>query len=202
MTAAPRKRAKANTANAAKARDAFAATSGPAALVRVERRGRVMRLRNNGKSLREIAEIVGVSPETVKRDIALAIKDHLQVPVDEHIANSLSRIEGIRAELWRRMLNGDDKAPGDLIKLEQRQSTLLGLDAPSRVTVGVSTEDYAATLAGLMLDMGITPPDALASSLQRPAIGAAPPGPPAANDGVPQEIIDVDFEDTANEPWV
>lgn len=193
---------KSGRANAVKARAKFATTSGPASLARVERRAKVMRLRNGGATLGQIAEAVEVSVETVRRDIELAIKDHLQVPVDEHIAAALSRIEDMRRALWKPMLQGDTKAVSELIKLEQRQAQLLGLDAPTRVSVSASGQDYAAMLAELMLEMGLTPPAALAGAIKHPPQIAAPPGPPAANEGVPPEIIDVDFEDTASEPWV
>lgn len=131
---------------------------------RDQRRVRVMRMYNSGLSRTAIAERLDVSPDTVTKDIKHVLDAHLRTPVQEFVARHLSEQEDLRRAVYANALQGDLDAWDRVLKLQERQAKLLGLDAPQRVVAHVSTEDFAATAATLMREMGMTPPEAISAA--------------------------------------
>jgi len=131
---------------------------------RDQRRVRVMRMYNSGLTMTAIAEKIGVGVGTVDRDIKHVLSEHLRVPTQEYVARHLAEQDDLRRAVFAQALTGDLDAWDRVLRLQERQAKLLGLDAPQRVVAHVSTEDFAATAATLMREMGLTPPDAIESA--------------------------------------
>lgn len=131
------------------------------------RRVRVMRMFNSGMTRTAIADRVGVSASTVRKDIDAMLREYLTVPTEQYVARQLSQIEDLRRAVYANALQGDLDSFDRAVRLMDREAKLLGLDAPARAVVHVSTEDFAATAATLMRDMGMTPPDTIAAAAGR-----------------------------------
>lgn len=162
------------------------------------RRVRVMRMFNSGMTRTAIADRVGVSAGTVTRDIEHMLREYLAVPTEQYVARQLSQIEDLRRAVYANALQGDLDAFDRAVRLMDREAKLLGLDAPSRAVVHVSNEDFAATAATLMREMGMEPPEDVAATARR---RIDPAGEPAANDGVDPVIVDADLEETGDD-WI
>lgn len=144
-------------------------------LERAERRVRVMRMRNSGMTVPAIAARVGVSTGTVDRDIRDTLREALADSLEDRVGAQLSQIDDLRRAVYARALGGDDGAFDRVLKLMERESKLLGLDAPTRVVAHVSTEDFASTAATLLREMGVQPPEAIeAAASQRADLSGSP----------------------------
>jgi hypothetical protein len=110
----------------------------------VERRRAAVRLRIEGKSWQEIADLLGYDSKggackDVSRALQAAITD-LALPLEEYRQLELDRLDAMQEALWPKVLDGDTKAIDTALRLMDRRAKLLGLDAPTR-TEGVLTLD-------------------------------------------------------------
>ena len=124
------------------------------------RRTRALTLLSDGKTKREIAATLGVSVQTVSRDISWMIA-HEKADNPERVGE-IREIETQRIDAWlsraSKLLDNADpdiqlKALDRVVKLAERRAKLLGLDAPVKqeietTTVGeVTPADVRAALA-------------------------------------------------------
>lgn len=173
-----------------------------AELARVERRGQVLRLRNAGVTYAKIAEQLGISTDTVARDITKGLREILHEPAEEMLGSQRSMLSDIRRANYVAMLGGDLKAASMILRTMEHEAKLFGLYAPTRVNVDVSDEDFALTAARLMQEMGVTPPEAIAAALEQP-VEAEVAGPPTLDAEVVEDVRAVDEETEAGEDeWV
>ena len=127
-----------------------------------ERQGQVALLQRAGLTVREVAEQLGVSVGTVQNDRDAITARNRNVADEHHEAWKAAKIESYRRKLEHidRVLDeleADKLAPlfGAWVKVDERESKLLGTDAPTRsevLTGGLEfpTEDEArAALAKL-----------------------------------------------------
>lgn len=99
-----------------------------------------LRLRIAGKSVREIAEELGIDHKAVTKTIREAADELLakrEEYVNELVFVQNSRLELLLARLLRRFVDDPEAVPTkdevrSLLGLFERQSRLLGLDAPNR----------------------------------------------------------------------
>lgn len=95
-----------------------------------ERRLKAWRLRLQGKSMREIAEALGVGLAQVHRDIH-AHDEELREREVEHAEQyrqiQLERLESVVAAFWDTALAGDPRAAAILLRVLDAENRLLGL---------------------------------------------------------------------------
>lgn len=121
----------------------------------IERRASVWSLRKTGKTLQEIADELYVSIATVRRDIDALIEQYAtttKLDVTEWKLLEIERLEALNMWLWSNAQTGDYGAIDRLIKISERRSKLLGLDAPARNVNVTITPEQAEKLSDDDLD--------------------------------------------------
>lgn len=116
----------------------------------LERRTKVMFLRNAGATLTKIAQEVGVSVGTVRKDLAIVRRDINNEQPEDVIARHRAVIFDIQRANYPAMMRGDKDAAATILRALDREAKLLGLDAPTRVLAGVSDIEFANEAARLI----------------------------------------------------
>ena len=118
-----------------------------------ERRVLALELRKAGGSYREIARQLGVDVHTAHADVGAELAALRETAVGEATelrALELERLDGMTSGLWPRIQEGSAAAVSAGVRVSERRSRLLGLDAPvvtkSELTgsLGVYAERLAA----------------------------------------------------------
>ena len=100
-----------------------------------ERRKKAIALRLDGKNYRAIAQELGVGLATAYRDVAAVIdrtKAEANESADEIRSLELERLDRAIAGLMPQVDAGDPRACDTLVRLQERRSKYLGLDAPTK----------------------------------------------------------------------
>lgn len=143
----------------------------PNTAVHAEQEQRCFDLRLEGKSLRAIAALTGLSTSTVQRRINGAAAKYVSPKVEALRAQHDAQFDLVYEETQKIIDTTDDvdvklKAIQTLLRIQDRQAKLHGMDAPTRVeathTVQTQTE---AELEGLFAELDRKNEQAL-SSLQ------------------------------------
>lgn len=126
-------------------------------------------MRRDGKQWAEIAESLGYKDPSGAYRAAKRLLDRTEFEaVEEYRAIEADRLDEMHRMQWDALkstpLAGIPPAISALVKISDRRSKLLGLDAPTRVNV-TGTEDFAATAVQLMAEIL----DAEAEAEARPA---------------------------------
>ena len=129
----------------------------PSEIQRADRRADCLRMRNRGMTYSAIGEALGISPETVSRDIQRGLKAILREPAEDMVATQRTILRDIRASMYPYMLAGDEKAADKILKTLDHEAKLFGLYAPERVSINGGNEDFASTAIQLMNELGIAP---------------------------------------------
>lgn len=116
----------------------------------LERRTKVMFLRNAGATLQAIAKEVEVSVTTVRKDLALVRRDINNEQPTDVIARHRAVIFDVQRANYPAMMRGDVKAATVILKALHREANLLGLDAPTRILAGVSDVEFSNEAARLI----------------------------------------------------
>jgi predicted transcriptional regulator len=169
---------------------------------RAERRAQVLSLSNAGMPLTKIADKLGITRVTARKDLYQAYEDIIATPVEQFVARQVGTLRDVRAAMYRSLLEGDDKAARVIVSAADRESKLLGLDAPQRVLVGVTDAQFAVTAAKLMREIGMEPPVEWAKAEAVAPTPLAIAGPIAADEDVPSAVAEVDTEPELPEEWV
>ena len=119
-----------------------------------ERRVAAIRLRNAGASVAQVADKLGISRQQAQDDIATGLREILREPAENLIANQQAIVRDVIRAMYAGMAAGDPKVSAQVMKALEHQSKLFGLFAPVRVAVTLSDEDFAATAARLMREIG------------------------------------------------
>ena len=106
------------------------------AAVIAERRVRALQYRLAGASYRKIAKELQVSVETAWSDVQAELRALREIAV--HDAEELRELEMQRLDEWTLNLtpkarDGDPRAIGTLVRIQERRAKLTGLDAPDKV---------------------------------------------------------------------
>jgi hypothetical protein len=116
----------------------------------LERRVKVMFLRNAGGTWRQIAAECEVSEATVRKDYTIVCRDLNNEQPANVVARHRAVIYDIQKAMYPKMLRGDVKAATVILKALHRESNLLGLDAPTRIFADVGHVDFANEAARLI----------------------------------------------------
>ena len=134
---------------------------GAGGVAREKRREQAAELRKARKSLDEIADILGVSTKTVKRDLDVVIgvwREQAADAIDVFRESEIDEMRKVRDKAWS-LLDGSDVEGGKVapllqtvIKAGERVAKLHGLDAPEHVILEgrldvMTSEEARETLA-------------------------------------------------------
>jgi hypothetical protein len=111
-----------NTTNAARART-------------LERQARCLELRRSGKSYTEIAAEVGIGKSQAHHLVIQGLehaRSQILASADDLKTEEISRIDAMLSGLWPDARKGHLGAVDRVLKLMERRSKYLGLDAPQR----------------------------------------------------------------------
>lgn len=111
---------------------------------------RCLELRLAGATYEDIGEVVGRHKANVYRRIKKAIQEIPKSEVEELRALELERLSRVQRSVWRQALEGHMGAVDRVIKISERRSRLLGLDAPQRVDLGARAVDIESVAREIM----------------------------------------------------
>lgn len=123
-----------------------------------ERQMRTVFLRNAGGTFRQIATQTGVSPAQVRKDHAAGLRQVAAESIDEMILRQRSVLFDVQKANYAAMAAGDIDAARIIIAALEREAKLFGLDAPTRVSIGVNEIEFAERAAAAIEAMGLAPP--------------------------------------------
>lgn len=170
-----------------------------------ERRMRVVMLRNAGVTFSDIAKQLKISATQARKDLSAGLRDILSDTAEDMIARQRSVTLDVQKANYKKMLEGDVDAARLILSSLEREAKLFGLDAPTRVNVGVSDIEFAEKTAALIESVGGTPPADLLKAIGHRA-GAAgtvidaevEPEPVAADPVPPPEWAPVAADEWSN----
>jgi len=91
-----------------------------------------LKLRSEGLTYRQIAELLGINTSTAYRRVENALRAIPADGVEEMRQLEGERLDKLHAALWDRALEGDLPAIDRLLTISARRSKLFGLDSPTR----------------------------------------------------------------------
>ena len=91
-----------------------------------------LKLRSEGLTYRQIAELLGINTSTAYRRVENALRAIPADGVEEMRQLEGERLDKLHAALWDRALEGDLQAIDRLLTISNRRAKLFGLDAPTR----------------------------------------------------------------------
>lgn len=116
----------------------------------LERRTKVMYLRNAGATWAQVAAQTGVSVATCRKDMAIVQRDINNEQPTQVVARHRAVIFDIQRANYPAMMRGDKDAAMVILRALHRESKLLGLDSPTRILSTVSNEDFSNEAARLI----------------------------------------------------
>lgn len=128
-----------------------------------ERRMRALTLRNAGATFRQVAEKTGVSAAQARKDVSIALREVVAESAEDMISRQRSILFDIQRANYSAAASGDIDAAKIILSTLEREAKLFGLDAPTRVSVGVSDVEFAEKTAALISSLGLQPPRELAT---------------------------------------
>lgn len=119
-----------------------------------EQTARAYELKLRGASYRRIAQEMGISLGKAHNLVKQAIAERVDPLVEEYRGLELDKLEDAEAKLWVQIENGSPRQlPRNievLIKLSERRSKLLGMDAPERKEIEAVIEERAPEVLALI----------------------------------------------------
>jgi transposase-like protein len=104
--------------------------------LKIQRQQAALELRRAGQDFREIARRVGCSKSAAHRYVKAALEgaiEQIATEATELKAEEISRLDGMLAGLWGDARKGDVAAVDRVLRIMERRSKLLGLDAPVKL---------------------------------------------------------------------
>ena len=113
------------------------------AIKALERSAMATDLRKAGATYPAIGERLGITPaaayKAVMRYLANTVDDQ-RADIEALRAIELQRLDTMQFGIWRRVIEGDDKAISIALNIQTRRAALLGLDAPKKVEANIHVE--------------------------------------------------------------
>jgi len=107
----------------------------------VEKETTIIELRHEGYVWREIATMVDMSIAGVVKAYKRALMRHPVAAIEEHRELELDRLDNLQRTYWQPAVNGNLRAADFVLRVIDKRSKLLGLDAPMKVQAEVVTYD-------------------------------------------------------------
>lgn len=122
-------------------------------LLAKDRQRRAVEMRMAGSDLADIADALGYSDASgAYRAISRAIDKAIKEPAEGLLAMELRRLDKLQEAHWPLALNGDPKSSDLILRMMERRSRYLGLDAPDKL-------DLSGTLTAQVNLVGISEDD-------------------------------------------
>ena len=94
---------------------------------------KVLSLRVSGKTYAKISEETGFSVHLCRKHINSLTKNiNLSLDLEELVYLELERLDHLTSAVWLDAMGGSDKAVSSVLRIMERRSKLMGLDAPVR----------------------------------------------------------------------
>mgnify|MGYP005823428719 FL=1 len=94
---------------------------------------KVLQLRIAGKTYARIAEETGISIHSCRKHLGNLMKSaNLSLDLEELVYLELERLDHLTSAVWLDAMSGSDKAVSSVLRIMERRSKLMGLDAPVR----------------------------------------------------------------------
>lgn len=129
-----------------------------------ERQAKALTLRNAGATWKQVAERLGCSVAKAQSTVRAALREVIAESAEDMIARQRSVLLDIQRANYKRAMDGDVDATRLILSSLEREAKLFGLDAPTRVSVGVSDVEFAERTASLIESLGLEPPRELLRS--------------------------------------
>lgn len=120
-----------------------------------ERQAEALKLKKEGTSYREIARKLGYASHSgARKAVEKALTKIVKEPAESYLKLSLLRLDDMRKALWWKVMTGDVPSILAMLKIEEREAKLLGLDAPTKIDIEHRIRQIA-TEAGLDPDEAV-----------------------------------------------
>lgn len=117
-----------------------------------EKRAKALKLRAAGHTFEQIAKMVGYSDRgRAYHEMQIAIADITKEPAAEVIEYEKMRLDALLLGIWPQATGGDLRAIDRVLKIMERRSSLLGLDAPKRTETSLSAQDGTGHVVQVLL---------------------------------------------------
>lgn len=126
-----------------------------------ERRIRALTMRNAGATYQRIAAQLNITIPTARKDVRYALREVINETAEDMLARQRSVLLDIQRVNYPAALRGDKEAQTMILKALDHEAKLFGLNAPTRVAVGVSDTEFAEQAAELIESLGLQPPQEL-----------------------------------------
>lgn len=110
---------------------------------KLERQVKALELRRMGKGYAEIARTLGIGKSQAHRLVQAGLsdaRDQIRAEANDLRAEEISRLDAMLAGLWPDARKGHQGAVDRVLRIMERRSKLLGLDAPVRLAHGGDTD--------------------------------------------------------------
>jgi hypothetical protein len=124
-------------------------------LPRAERDAKILALRSIGQAYSQIVEKVGCSDATARRVVArhlAELQTEIRTKAAEIRANHLLELRNLRARLAKGVAQGDVKAITAWLRVQERESRLLGLDLAQPAADEAAAHNAAQALLQRLAD--------------------------------------------------
>lgn len=126
-----------------------------------ERRAKALTMRNAGATWERVAQALGVSVGQAQKDVARAIKLWVRVPADQMVERQRAvLLDLMRVEYPAAMDPSSSRhyaAVDRVLEILRDERKLFGLDAPQKISLGISEEEFAARASELLAVTGDRP---------------------------------------------
>ncbi|MDF1565280.1 MAG: hypothetical protein P1V51_19745 [Deltaproteobacteria bacterium] len=96
------------------------------------KRRKALELKKAGYTYEIIAQQVGYADRgAAHKAVQTALREITREPAEELLELQLQRLDDMRASVWARARKGDTKAIYAVVKIDEREAKLIGLNAPS-----------------------------------------------------------------------
>lgn len=148
-----------------------------------ERRAKALMLRHAGLTYTVIGERLGISAAVARKDVRAALREVTADTKADMVARQRSILLDLTRAHYAAAIDGDIDATKMVLSTLDHEMRLLGLAAPTQVSVGVSDEDFARRAASLIASLDLEPPRSLLSTAGIAADAHA------ATDAITAEVI-------------
>lgn len=157
---------------------------------------RVIRLHGEGKSMKEIAQELGISVKTVRDTLRMVNEEWRERSLDQHeewVRDELERLDRVERAAWTAFeATGKDSALNRVLAAINTRAKLLGLNMPEKVAQTDPDGKQAAPVVQVYLPHNQR--DKEPKNMLEPAFGDAP----LAYNGKSEPVLGVSEDDGSN----
>jgi hypothetical protein len=165
-----------------------------------DRKMKALTLRNAGATYARIAEQLGLrSHLTARTYVKDAIKEVVAIPVDAMVDRQRAILLDLQRVNYHDAMNGNKESQGVILRCLEHEAKLYGLYAPTRVALGVNSDEFGLQALELLKVVGPEPLRELAGIIKGSQV--ADMAPPPEPDYIEAEVIP-DVHETAESPAV